>query len=108
MMARTVWGEARGCTPDEWRLVIWTALQRVDDSRWGDTIEDVLTARYQFIGYRAGNPIDPDIYAVCVEEMLKWWSGEDPPTHEAYAPSAPYFFFDGDGRNNWFREVWRP
>jgi hypothetical protein len=108
MLAKTVWGEAQGCSPEEQRLVIWTVLQRVDADGWGNTIAAVLTAHNQFVGYRAGNPVDPDIHALCAAELSDWWHGAAPPTHELYAPTAPYFFFDGDGRHNWFRAEWRP
>ena len=107
MVAKTVWGEARGCTPEEQRLVVWTILQRVDADNWANTIEGVVTQKRQFAGYKESNPIDADIYALCLTELTDWWHGAEPPTHEIYAPTAPYFFFDGDGRNNWFREEWR-
>jgi hypothetical protein len=108
LLAKTVWGEARGLSIDEQRLVIWTVLQRVDDdNRWGDTIEAVITAPRQFNGYRERNPVTPEIHALVVQELTDWHNGENPPTHELFAPNAPYFFFDGDGTNNWFREVWR-
>jgi len=107
MLAKTVWGEARGCAPDEQWLVVWTVLQRVDADNWGGTILSVVTAPHQFQGYREGNPVDEDIYALCAAELGKWAVGEAAPTHEVYAPTVPYFFFEGSGRHNWFRAEWR-
>lgn len=107
MLAKTVWGEARGCTLEEWRLVVWCVLQRYDAEGWGDTIEAVITAKNQFVGYHAKNPIDPAIYGVCAAELADWAHGAEPPTHETYAPTVPYYYFDGIGGHNWFREVWR-
>ena len=111
MLAQTVWGEARGCPSDRWPLVIWTVFQRADsdlpDFRNQKTVEAVLKKPLQFTGYNAQHPIDPEMYAVVVEEARKWSAGEEPPTHEIYAPTLPYFFFDGDGRENWFRAEWR-
>lgn len=110
LLAKMVWGEARGCAPEEQRLVVWTVLQRVDaggEFRSYDTIEAVVTEAGQFVGYDESHPIDPDIYSLCLEVLMDWWRGEEPPTHEIYAPSAPYYFFDGDGTHNWFREVWK-
>lgn len=109
LLAKTVWGEARGCTPEEQRLVVWTVLQRVDaDGAFApyDTIEAAVTAPGQFVGYNENHPVDPDIYDLCLEALADWQSGAEPPTHEIYAPTAPYYFFDGDGRHNWFREEW--
>ena len=105
-LAKTVWGEARGCAPEEQRLVVWTALQRVD-AGYGDTIEAVLTAPRQFPGYRKKNPVCPEIYALCEAEAEKWAQGEEPPTMEPYAPATPYFYFDGRRGHNWFRGAWK-
>ncbi len=109
LLAKTVWGEARGCTPEEQRLVVWTVLQRVDaDGAFAqyDTIEAVITAPGQFVGYNENHPVDPNIYNLCLEALSDWQSGSEPPTHEIYAPTAPYYFFDGDGRHKWVREEW--
>ena len=107
MLAKAVWGEARGTTPEEQRLVVWTVLQRVYTGKYGDTIEAVLTAPRQFQGYSASNPVCPEIRALVEAEVKKWERGEDPPTMEPYAKALPYLYFDGDGRTNWFRGEWK-
>jgi hypothetical protein len=61
----------------------------------------------QFGGYQRQNPVDPEIYALCEAEAKKWVRGEKPPTLEPYATTLPYYFFDGDGRSNWFRKAWK-
>lgn len=109
LIAKTVWGEALICAPEEQRLVVWTILQRVDAGgvfKTHDTIKAVITAPGQFIGYKESNPLDPDIYSLCVEVLTDWQNGAEPLTHEIYAPTAPYYYFEGDGRHNWFREEW--
>ncbi len=106
MLAKTVYGEAGICAEDEQRLVVWTVLQRVDAGGYGDTISDVITAKNQFVGYRPDNPVEPYIYILCEDELEAWERGTEPPTHEIYAPTTPYYFFDGDGRHNWYREEW--
>ncbi|MCX4355384.1 MAG: hypothetical protein OSJ43_04065 [Oscillospiraceae bacterium] len=109
LLAKMVWGEARGCAPEEQRLVVWTVLQRVDAGgvfAQYDTIEAAVTAPGQFVGYDENHPVDTDIYNLCLEVLADWQDGAEPPTHEIYAPTAPYYFFDGDGRHNWFREEW--
>ena len=65
LLAQTVWGEARGCTPEEQRLVVWTVFQRVGAEGYGNTIEDVVKDPRQFGGYQRQNPVDPEIYALC-------------------------------------------
>ena len=103
MLAKLVWGEARGCSPEEQRLVVWTVFQRVDAGLGGSSIETVITAENQFAGYHASLPVDPDIYALVAEEAEKWRSGEEAPTHELYAPDLPYYYFSGRNGRNWFR-----
>ena len=105
MLAKTVWAEARGCGPEEQALVIWCILQRVDDQRWPDTIAGVLAEPSQF-DYSPDYQVDPAILALCAAEMEKWRMGGEPPTHEVYAPEPAYFFFEGDGAHNYFRERW--
>lgn len=56
LIARTIWGEAGGIpNADERAAVAWCILNRVDsDHPWfadADTIEEVVTAPYQFHGY---------------------------------------------------------
>jgi len=45
MLAQTVWGEARGTSSEEQKLVVWTILQRVDSDQnaWPSTIAGVIT-----------------------------------------------------------------
>ena len=112
LLSRMVWGEARGLSPGEQRLTVWTVFQRVDyPYKWGDTIEAVITQPWQFIGYNPNHPICPDIYMLVYEELNKWLSGEEPPTLYPFAPSIPYFFFDSDPSSslvphNFFRGEW--
>jgi hypothetical protein len=105
MLARLVFGEASVCSPDEQRLIVWTVFQRVDDDTHPDTIEEVITQPSQFKGYDAEHPIDEDIKALCITEITAWLDGAEPPTLAPYAISAPYYFFEGDGSHNWFREA---
>jgi len=102
LIAKTVWAEARGCSPEEQALVIWTIFQRVDDPRWPDSIEDVVTQRAQFY-YRESYKLDNEIRMLVLEELEKWFRGDAPPTLAPYA-SASYYFFEGDNFHNYFRE----
>jgi hypothetical protein len=106
IIAKTVYGEARGCSEDEWRLVIWCILQRVDSGQFGDGIHGVITKKNQFGGYNKKNPIDERIMEICIEELESWSAGEKAKTHEIYTPTIPYYYFEGDGDHNWFREDW--
>jgi Cell wall hydrolyses involved in spore germination len=103
MIARTVYGEARGCAPDEQALVVWCILQRVDDARFPDTIADVVTQPSQFHGYSPHNPVDDAICAVVATELDAWAQGADPPILPPYATATPYLFLEGSGWHNFFR-----
>ncbi|GHU51695.1 hypothetical protein AGMMS49975_05960 [Clostridia bacterium] len=70
-LAQMVWGEARGCTADEQNLVVWTALNRVNDGYWGDTIMDVLTYPSAFAGYDTSFPIIDDIRVICYKALRR-------------------------------------
>lgn len=112
LLARTVYGEARGLCAEEQRLVVWTVFQRVDAGAYGDTVAEVVTKPNQFAGYDPAHPVTDEIFALCAEELDKWERGEQPPTLEPYATGTPYYFFSGghfdkDGvAHNYFRENW--
>ena len=97
-LSRTTWGEVRGCCEVEQRAQMWCVLNRVDDPRFPDTIEAVVTAPYQFQGYSPNNPVEP------FEEMAKeiltlWHDGERKiPTDMVYC--------SGDGVHQTFRNTW--
>lgn len=103
IIAKTVWGEARGCTPEGQAKVVWTILNRVDDDRFPDTIQGVVTQPHQFYGYSADFPVDPEILAV-VNEVLERWNAEK--NGEAIVRDLPasYLWFTGDNNKNYFRE----
>lgn len=109
MLAKLLYVEAGGCSKDEQRLVVWTVFQRIDsidyDFRDMNTIEDVVTAPYQF-AYDESAPIKDDIRRMCEAELEKWANNGTPPIVEPYAPTLPYLFFEGDGYHNWFRAEW--
>ena len=70
LLAKTVYGEARGCSTIEQSAVIWCILNRVDA---GDgTIEDVVTAPYQFTGYNKEHPIKDEFVALAEDVLARW------------------------------------
>ena len=56
-MAKMLWGEARGCTRDNQAMAVWCVLNRVDDPRFPDTIQGVLSQPSQFHGYSTDFPV---------------------------------------------------
>ena len=102
-MSKTVWGEARGCTPTEQAAVVWCILNRVDDPRWPSTIEEVCITS-QFNGYNPANPIDPDIYTLTLDVYVRWMREHTGEQDVGRVLPASYCFFYGDGKHNHFQE----
>ena len=102
LVAKTVWGEARGCSRDEQKLVVWCICNRADARN--QSVEEVVTATNQFVGYDHDHPVEPEIVEV-VEEVLHAWScNEEALILPPYATTSNYQYFSGDGAHNWFRE----
>ena len=106
MLAKTVWGEARGCNKLEQSAVVWCILNRVDAGR--GTIAQVITAPNQFHGYNSGFPVDPDIKAL-VEDVVARWKLEkltDAEVGRTLPSEYLYFSADSTGIGNVFRTGW--
>lgn len=72
MIAKTVWGEARGCSKLQQSGVVWCILNRVDNGYWGDTVAEVVTAKGQFHGYDKNFPVDDGIKALVKDIVTRW------------------------------------
>ncbi len=100
MLAKLVWGEARGCSTTEQAAVIWTVLNRVDseDPIFPDTIQEVVTQPWQFIGYDPNHPVEQDKVDLARDVLTRWLTGG-----EGRVLPKEYVFFHGDGIHNHFR-----
>ena len=70
MIAKTVWGEARGLNDLEKSMVIWCILNRVDAGQ--TSISRIITAEGQFHGYSPNFPVDEDILALVKDVVARW------------------------------------
>lgn len=70
MIAKTVYGEARGQDDIEKAAVIWCILNRVDSSR--SSIASVITTPNQFVGYNPNNPVTDEIYDLTKDVIARW------------------------------------
>ena len=102
LTAKAVWGEARGCSRDEQKLVVWCICNRADTRN--QSVEEVVTAPYQFAGYGPDHPVEPEIVEVVEEVFQAWARGEEALILPPYANTSNYQYFGGDGEHNWFRE----
>lgn len=100
MLAKLVWGEARGCSVTEQAAVIWTVLNRVDseDPVFPDTIQEVVMKPWQFIGYDPNHPVEQDKVDLARDVLTRWLTGG-----EGRVLPKEYVFFHGDGVHNHFR-----
>lgn len=103
MVAKTVWGEARGCSDIQQEAVVWCILNRVDDERFPDTIAGVITQPNEFFGYAESNPVEEEIRETARKVLLVWATEEIMPADglERVLPRE-YVFFSGNGRENTF------
>lgn len=102
-VAKMLWGEARGCVLDNQKKAVWCVLNRVDDPRFPDTIQGVLSQPSQFYGYSPNFPVTDELYAVALDVLTRWSMEKQGVTVERELPNT-YLWFTGDGVQNWFRE----
>lgn len=108
-IAKTVYGEARGCTPTEQAAVVWSILNRVDsDLRYlPDDIISVVTQNEQYLGYNPKHPVTDEI-ADLVEDVLGRWEREkNGENNVGRVLPKNYLWFYGDGKHNHFTDAWR-
>lgn len=71
-IAKTVYGESRGCSKIQQSAVVWCILNRLDNGTWGNTIKKVVTAPSQFHGYSKSFPITDEIRELVEDVLLRW------------------------------------
>ena len=106
VLARMLWGEARGVSSDaEKAACVWCVLNRVDHG-YGDIIT-VVTTPEQFVGYNAKNPVDDDLITLCIDVLSRWYAEKDGQDEVGRVLPADYLWFSGDGERNHFRNAYR-
>ena len=104
-VAKMLWGEARGCALDNQQKAVWCVLNRVDDPRFPDTIQGVLSQPSQFHGYSPDFPVWDELKEVALDVLTRWSLEKQGVTVERELPNT-YLWFTGDGVQNHFREVY--
>ena len=108
-IAKTVCGEAGICSRTEQAAVVWCILNRVDstDPYYPDDIIAVITQPGQFHGYKAEQPVEPELYELALDVIGRWQQEKDGEPDTGRVLPADYLFFSGDGIRNYFRKDWR-
>ena len=104
-LAQMLYGEARGCTVDNQMKCVWCVLNRVDDSRFPDTIQGVLSQPSQFHGYSPDFPVWDELKEVALDVLTRW-SLEKQGVDVARELPNTYCWFTGFNGSNHFREVY--
>ena len=103
-VAKMLWGEARGCTQDNQIKCVWVVLNRVDDDRFPDTIQGVLSQPHQFHGYDPTYPVTDELYNIAFDVLTRWsYERQGVPVRRELPES--FLWFTGNGQENIFREV---
>ena len=101
-VAKMLWGEARGCTRDNQIKCVWVVLNRVDDERFPDTIQGVLSQPHQFHGYSESFPVTDELYNVAFDVLTRWSYEKQGIPVRRELPNT-YLWFTGNGVENIFR-----
>ena len=104
-LAQMLYGEARGCTVDNQMKCVWCVLNRVDDTRFPDTIIGVLSQPSQFHGYSPNFPVWDELKEVARDVLTRWSLEKQGVTVERELPNT-YLWFTGYNGSNHFREVY--
>ena len=104
-VAKMLWGEARGCTRDNQIKCAWVVCNRVDDARFPDSIQGVLSQPSQFHGYDPTYPVTDELYSVAFDVLTRWsYEKQGIPVRRELPQS--FLWFTGNGVENIFREVY--
>lgn len=109
VLAKVVYGEARGCSTTERAAVIWCILNRVDDDSgyWPDDIIGVATQDSQFHGWDETHPVLPKLYELALDVIDRWQREKEGERNVGRVLPSDYFYFHGDGLHNHFRQDWK-
>lgn len=103
MLAKLIYGEARGCSTMEKAAVVWNVLNRVEHPAFPDDIESVVLQRNAYAGYSPDHPATEEHMRIAEDVLDRWtwekWDGSD---YGRVLPGA-YVYFHGDGKVNWYR-----
>ncbi len=102
LIAKTIYGEACGVSPMEQAAVAWCILNRAD--AYGVSVEAVVTAPYQFLGYKEYMPITPEIYDIAVDVLTRHAKEKMGETDVGRVLPSNYLWFSGDMVHNYFRD----
>lgn len=101
-IAKTIYGEIGSGSEFEKMQVAWCICNRASDSRFPDSVPDVVSASGQFHGYSPSYPVTEANADVAADVYDRWLAEQNGKEVERELGPA-YCWFSGDGRHNYFR-----
>ncbi len=107
MLARMLWGEARGVESNtEKAACVWAVFNRVDDPRFPDSIAAVLEQPSQFNGYNPDYPATAELRAIAADVWTRYHRERSGDADAGRVLPREYVYFTGDGEHNYFTVEW--
>ena len=72
-----IYGTARNHSKDDQRLVVWCIINRVECSRYPDSVKEVCRQSQQWMGYSDNNPVLKSLYKLALQKIKTWHSGAE-------------------------------
>lgn len=110
MLAKLIWGEARGVkSKTQQAAVIWCVLNRVDSTGYacGDSIAHVVTFPNQFQGYNVNYPATAEFKELAEDVLTRWYAEKAGYINTGRVLPLEYQWFEGNGSTNTFRNAYR-
>lgn len=101
MLARVIWGEARGCDKTQQAAVVWCVLNRVD-AGFG-SISEVVTAPGQFSGWNVHNPVIEIYEQIAIDVLYRHEMEKHCVGNVGRVLPKEYLWFTGNGEVNLYR-----
>ena len=108
MLAKLIWGEARGVESiTEKAAVAWCVLNRVDAKGYPNSIKAVITQPHQFVGYDEDYPVTKEHRLIAKDVLCRWYAEKAGEKDVGRVLPKEYVYFTGDGSRNHFTSEWR-
>lgn len=106
IIAKIMWGEARGIISDtEVAAIGWCILNRVD-ANYGNNIAQVALAPHQFC-YSNSFPVIDRFYYLAEDVIFRWKLEKIGDIDIGRILPSDYLWYSGDGEHNWFRDKFK-
>ncbi len=94
-VAKTVHGEADGCTKLQKAAVVWCIINRIECEWFPNSLSEVVTQAHQFKGYTGYEVPNEEDYEIARDVLVRWLNGLD----GRILPEEYLFFHSGRGEN---------